>query len=393
MPVTLLNWIVPLTILFCGTTFVAIKFWGFSTARWGYALCLVAIGYTLMLFETERFTPLKQIAEDNFILLGIILAGHALKARLDLKSCVLFDIALMSASTMMVIISLVMFKSVRLETFFVQACCTLTLWARGLPFSRTARTKGDRLLAVTFLFVAMVLTFQCLLYIAASNIEHAVGAWRSSIWGSLVQLTGLVGSVMLAFAVMIATTWDTIEKYRAHANTDPMTKLLNRRGLEAFLASGRGKQFRNASTAIILADIDHFKAINDRFGHSFGDQVIARFAALLQVHAGSHGCAVRLGGEEFAILLPGVHLDEAVAAADRMRRTFLVEHWLQSGTSSQFTASFGVALMRDRERNCCCAQKSRSTPLRRKAGGTESGRFRPLPTCRARGDGADGLIA
>ncbi|ODU77179.1 GGDEF domain-containing protein, partial [Novosphingobium sp. SCN 63-17] len=349
MPVTLLNWIVPVTILLCGAGLISIGYLGFTTARWGHALCVLAVGYALMLFETDRFTPFKQIVEDNFILLGILLTCRALQKRLNLKSSVPFDVALMVSSTTMIAISLVIFQSVRLETFFVQACCALALWTSALPFSKLARTRADRLLAATFLLFSMLLTFQCLLFIAAPDIDHVVGAWRSSIWGNLIQYTGLMGSIMLAFAVMAATSWDTIEKYRAHANTDPMTNLLNRRGLDALLASPRGRLFQNGSTAVILADIDRFKAINDRFGHPFGDHVITRFGAILEAQAGPKGCVVRLGGEEFAVLLPGSSLDNAVATASRMQRAFALERWLHIETDDQFTASFGLALVKDQE--------------------------------------------
>ena len=349
MPVTLLNWIVPSTILLCGTGFIAIRFLGFATSRWGYALCSLALGYTLMLFEVDRFSPFKQIVEDGFILLSIIWACRLLNDRLKLKSSLLFDIALMVSSTVMIAISLVVFKSVRLETLFVQTCCAIALWRASLPFSRLARTKADRLLAVVFLLFAMLMTFQCLLYLAAPQTSDAVGAWRASVGGNLVQYTGLVGCVTLAFSVMVATTWDAIEKYRRHANTDPLTNLLNRRGLDALLLSSRGRQFRSEPTAVILADIDDFKAINDRFGHPFGDTVIVRFGALLKVHAGPHGCVVRLGGEEFGVLLPGVPLDDAIAVADMMRRIFQAERWSQNGITGQFTASFGVTLVKDRE--------------------------------------------
>lgn len=349
MPITLLNWIVPVTILLCGMGFITIRFWGFTTSRWGYALCCLAIGYALMLSETEHFTPIKQIVEDGFILLGIILACRALNDRLKLKNSLLFDIALMASSTTTVAISLVMFKSVRLETLFVEAFCALALWSSSLPFSNLARTTADRLLAVTFLLLSMLLTAQCLLYIAAPETSHVVGAWRSSVWGNLIQYTGLIGCILLAFSVMVATTYDAIEKYRTHANTDPLTNLLNRRGLDALLESSRGKLFQNESTAVILADIDRFKAINDRFGHPFGDLVLTRFGALLKNQAGAQGCVIRLGGEEFAVLLPDILLDDAIAAADKMRRTFMVERWLQTGTEGQFTASFGVALVKDRE--------------------------------------------
>ncbi|CEJ15909.1 putative diguanylate cyclase YdaM [bacterium YEK0313] len=349
MPITPIDWIVPAGIMMCGLAFIGIRFLGFSTARWGYSLCFLAGGYALMLLEAEWTSPFKQIAEDNFILISVILACRALNERLDIKSSLSFDIGMIVVCTTMIVVALTLLKSVRWETIFVQACCAFTLWIRTIRFSRIAATKADRLLAWTFLVFAVLLTFQCLIYIAGPQAGQQIGAWRSSVLGNLVQYTGLIGSIVLAFAVMIATSLDAIETYRRTADTDPLTNLLNRRGLDSLLASRRGRQLLGPSTAVILADIDHFKTINDRFGHTFGDLVITRFGALLQARAGEQGCVIRLGGEEFGVLLPDIPLDEAIGAAEVMRRQFAAERWTQSGADGAFTASFGVTLTMDGE--------------------------------------------
>jgi diguanylate cyclase (GGDEF)-like protein len=345
MPVTVLNWIVPSTILLCGMAFIGIRRLGFATAQWGYALCVLAAGYALMLFETERFTPFKQLLEDSFILLSVILAARALRQRLDLKSSLPFEAAVMGLTGVMIVISHTVFKSVRFETLMVEAACACIVWAASLPFSYQAQKRADRILAVAFLLLAALLTSQSLLFIVAANVDQAVGSWRSSIWGNLVQFTGLIGSVAVTIGIMIATADDAAEKHRTDARTDPLTNLLNRRGLDALLASRCGTQLEAGPTAVIVADIDHFKSINDRFGHPFGDQVIKRFSALLQGSTGDPRCVVRLGGEEFLILLPTVSLREAVVIADRLRWKFARERVLSSSSAGCFTASFGVATL------------------------------------------------
>lgn len=84
------------------------------------------------------------------------------------------------------------------------------------------------MLTAAFLFIALVLTGQCILYLAAPTPALAAGEWRTSVWGILIQYTGLLGSIVLTFAVFIATSYDAIEKYRRHAHTDALTGLLNR---------------------------------------------------------------------------------------------------------------------------------------------------------------------
>ncbi|UXT49608.1 GGDEF domain-containing protein [Agrobacterium tumefaciens] len=341
MPITLLDWSVPATIFLCGLALIAIKYLGFATIRWGYALTCLSIGYAIMLMETDYATPFKQILEDNFIVASVILACRALDDRVKLNNNLAFELAVLFTTTITVAISRTMFGSARLETLFVQACCAVVLWRGYARFLPLAATKSDKILSFTFLLLAMVLTGQCLLYIAASETGHLVGEWRTSVWGNLIQFTGLIGSITLVLSVLVATAYDTIEKYRRYANLDPLTGLLNRRGLDEFLASARGK----TATGIILADIDQFKAINDRFGHSFGDLVISRFGALLRSHITVQGCVARLGGEEFAVLLPDASLDDAIATADKMRRSFEAERWPRDGKECEFTASFGVTLV------------------------------------------------
>ncbi|MBO9724185.1 MAG: GGDEF domain-containing protein [Novosphingobium sp.] len=349
MPVTILNWIVPITILLCGMAFAAIRLLGFATERWGYALLSLSMGFSIMLIETERFTPYKQVLEDSLILLSILLACRALRRRLDIQGSLLFETSVMVFSAVAVTVSLVGFKSVRLETLSVEACCAVVLWASAWPFARSAKSRPDRILAALFLLLAFLLTGQCATFLAASPVGHAVGAWRTSPWGNMIQYTGVIGSIVLTFCVMLVAAEDAIERHRIEAHTDPMTNLLNRRGLNALLESRQAKRFHTGPTVVILADIDHFKTINDRFGHSFGDAVIKRFATVLTTAVGSKDCVARVGGEEFMILISGMTLQEAAATADRARSTFATERWVSNGIDQSFTASFGVSMAsRDR---------------------------------------------
>ncbi|WP_343611000.1 GGDEF domain-containing protein [Novosphingobium sp.] len=349
MPISLLDWSVPIAILLCGAGFIAADVMGFGTALWGYSLCSLGIGFAMMLFQSPEIWPIKQIIEDNCILLGVILACRALNGRKGIENFLPLEIAAVMAASVMIVTSLLLFKSVRLETFFVQTCCNVILWRTTIAYLQSIRSTADRILAGTFLFLSMAMTFQCILYLSVPDTGAVVGAWRSSVWGNLVQYTGLLGSIILAFAVMISTSSDFIEKYRKHAHIDPLTNVLNRRGMEALLASPAGRRLISGSTAIVLADIDHFKGINDRFGHAFGDIVIARFGALLKSQSGAGARVIRLGGEEFAVLLSDVTLEAGLSAAEAMRRAFQSQDWPWEAQESQFSASFGVTLMKEGE--------------------------------------------
>ncbi len=346
MPATLLEWSVPAAILLCATGLCAARFVGFNTLRWGYALGSLGAGYALMLVQASGLSPYKQAVEDAFILGGVILACRALLSRRRRQTPRYIDAAILLASTAMVVVSVVLFSSAKLETFFVQACCALVIWRTTLSFAKQAVTLSDKVLTAAFLFIALVLTGQCVLYIAAPTPPLAVGEWRVSVWGTLIQYTGLLGSIVLTFAVFIATSCDAIEKYRRQAHTDALTGLLNRQGLDNLLASISSRPFPDAATptGVIMADIDNFKRINDVFGHAFGDMVLARFGALLRPEAGVHLRAARLGGEEFLLLLPGADLESATAVAEALRANFVAQRWAPHAPNSRFTASMGVTL-------------------------------------------------
>ena len=111
-----------------------------------------------------------------------------------------------------------------------------------------------------------------------------------------------------------------IDQLRADADLDSLTGLANRRRFRVALAREveRWRRYR-VPCALLMLDIDHLKAVNDKFGHPVGDMVIRQIAQTLKEVSRDNDTAARLGGEEFALLLAGVDLTRAVAAAERLR--------------------------------------------------------------------------
>ena len=118
---------------------------------------------------------------------------------------------------------------------------------------------------------------------------------------------------------------------------DPLTGLANRRHFRAVLEREIDRVTRSGEAALLLMlDIDHFKAVNDTHGHPAGDFVLRAIADLLQESVRGEDAVGRIGGEEFALLLPGVHQDEALRRAETIRAAI-------ASSDAGMTVSIGVA--------------------------------------------------
>jgi diguanylate cyclase (GGDEF)-like protein len=129
------------------------------------------------------------------------------------------------------------------------------------------------------------------------------------------------------------------------AITDELTGLVNRRrffdAIETEITRAREL---GRPLSVVLADLDKFKRVNDRFGHPAGDEVLKEFAHQIRAHSREVDVAGRLGGEEFALLLPETDLEGAAAGAERLRRSLSGGSvTLTTGEKLSITASFGVA--------------------------------------------------
>jgi len=125
---------------------------------------------------------------------------------------------------------------------------------------------------------------------------------------------------------------------------DSLTGLYNRYYLEDFLSRELiGARRAGRSVSVIMVDIDHFKAVNDRHGHLAGDEVLRAFGDLIRQYVRGDDMCCRFGGEEFLLILPGCSQDVAAQRAEGLRRALAATRVTYGGVSIAVTASFGVA--------------------------------------------------
>jgi diguanylate cyclase (GGDEF)-like protein len=163
-------------------------------------------------------------------------------------------------------------------------------------------------------------------------------------WLAVFVLEMLLYAVGTAFLVLVLAKERTLRAHKSAALTDPLTGLFNRRGLVEAARELAEKHAKKAGkpVAMLAFDLDHFKSINDRFGHALGDDVIKLFAATANSSLRLTDFVVRLGGEEFAAIMPGT-LEDGLVVAERIRAAFEAAGRTVSGRYVGATVSVGVA--------------------------------------------------
>ncbi|HKT64783.1 GGDEF domain-containing protein [Burkholderia sp. 22313] len=145
-------------------------------------------------------------------------------------------------------------------------------------------------------------------------------------------------------SVMQREREEAVAKLREHANRDGLTGIANRRFFEARLGDEFARWQRyGGDLSVLLFDLDHFKTINDRFGHAAGDAVLRETARRVASIVRAQDTFGRFGGEEFALLLPCTNLDEAMRVADKVRDAIGRTPVDAEGVSVPVTASVGGA--------------------------------------------------
>jgi diguanylate cyclase (GGDEF)-like protein len=164
-----------------------------------------------------------------------------------------------------------------------------------------------------------------------------------SVWLTVLSFEALLFTISIAFILLAMAKERTELRHRTAAMIDPLTGISNRRAFlqdAALLAKRHGGRPR--PTAVLLIDLDHFKSINDRFGHALGDRVLEIFTDSARQSIRASDLIGRLGGEEFAAVLTDTGRDKAVAVAERIREGFAQASQEVDGRPVCATVSIGL---------------------------------------------------
>ncbi len=305
---------------------------------WAGGNVLVSLGLVMTLIDS---VPLLYCVVGYGVIalgLGLVLRGlrvHA-NATLHWRSIALMAALALLFSTYFTFVDPSLRARLCLSGFYfagLNGLCAVVLARSGKWRGVVVGVTGFALLGL-----ALFMRGSYLLFHADPN-DH-----RSSIVLGLCLLMIPLAQVCISFGLILMVMWRYAERLRQLSTLDPLTGALNRAGLEIQGQRVAQRTLRGGrSLAVMMIDADHFKQINDTYGHPVGDEVLRHLARLLKTELRPHDLLARYGGEEFVLLLDGLNLHDALKVAERVRRRIEEELVGIEQVSVRYTASLGVA--------------------------------------------------
>ncbi|MES9970549.1 MAG: GGDEF domain-containing protein [Candidatus Thiodiazotropha sp.] len=312
---------------------------GLSQLAWG----LVAnTGYYLVLGAKGKIPDLLAIGLGNT--LGALALVLILQAVLNWRRARLPPILYLTPVVLMLAVSLIFVDDretrLILASFILCYQIALILWALHRPGNKIVG-RGRMIMAITLMVGMATMAYRGM---ALWFGWHEVTPFQSrDSLNTLFYMINYLGMIFLAFGFVLGSVEQSAEVNRRIAREDPLTGLANRRALfEAMdrlfaLAEAAGQPL-----SLMIIDVDHFKQVNDRFGHQVGDAVLQQVAKTIKQRLRSNDIVGRIGGEEFLAVLPDTPPNGAMHIAEELRQTLAAKPVLQEGHEIEVTISIGL---------------------------------------------------
>lgn len=166
-------------------------------------------------------------------------------------------------------------------------------------------------------------------------------------WLGLLSVEAMLFTISIAFMLLAMAKERTEYRHRTAARTDSLTGIANRRGFLEQAVVTRRNATGAQPIAVLLFDLDHFKLINDRYGHAVGDRALQVFAEIARVQLGEKGIVGRWGGDEFVALLHDTTTEQAASVAERIQAEFAILSTDIDGRPVKATVSTGMVYSRN----------------------------------------------
>ncbi|HEY0307369.1 MAG TPA: GGDEF domain-containing protein [Acidobacteriaceae bacterium] len=322
--------------------------------RWRELRYLLWFAFAFALFSTAVLSQILGAPPDAGLNAVVSCVLYTLAALFFVQACLMklsiqssYILNILNAVVSILIVTGIIYffyvdRNLRARVYVLNLGLGLLLLITALKLVSSAKKTMDRVLSGALLVFALHFFPRTLLSVGNMGKRGDVATFaRSPFWAWLNFSFG-VFTVLLGLILLAAVGFDIFETLHEKTITDPLTTLMNRRGLDEFVKHGFSRS-RPRSTVLVVCDIDHFKVVNDLYGHQSGDSVLIAIGGLLKESIRGSDIAARLGGEEFVLLLFNMDRTAAHGLIERLRQV-VASTQFGSGALKQrkITMSFGV---------------------------------------------------
>ncbi|WP_378948394.1 diguanylate cyclase [Mesorhizobium sp. ANAO-SY3R2] len=217
------------------------------------------------------------------------------------------------------------------------------LIAAGTVWKARDLDRVDQLVVLTFVLTAATLIGRLVVSYLHEGPIQSEAEVMGSFWSVSLRVFSTLSWFAMAVLFLLQATKDLMKDLAAQSLTDPLTGVYNRRGFFAVAERLMRDTTPAAPAALLICDIDHFKGVNDTFGHRVGDTVIQGLAEVMQEAAKDLDCTIgRLGGEEFVAFLPATNFGQGRAIAEDICKSFTMRLHVGIPPPHIITVSIGV---------------------------------------------------
>jgi len=351
------------------------------SARWFAGAYAFGVAYVVgeFIIPVVEFADLVSILSSTSLIMAMVLLNIGLAKRYKIRPpIVLLGFALLSSIAIFIVTASMPRESMARNFLYQSPYFAMQAIGAWIVLSSMSRKLID-------LALASFLGMTSLHYLSkpfAAILLGGPGAtpqeYISTAYAMLSQSMGTVFVLATALILMALLVSDLLRDATWRSITDPLSGLLNRRGFEEKLGEMVNKRGPDGPPlSLVFIDLDHFKSINDTFGHAAGDRVIERFADILrEASAGLHVIG-RVGGEEYAVVLAHCNAATAQLFAESVRTAFGQAQVEGLPEAERFTASFGVATLNRGETPSALMERADAALYEAKRGGRNCVKLAP----------------
>jgi diguanylate cyclase (GGDEF)-like protein len=369
--------------LFCAA-FTAIAFYDrrYVSARWFALAYACGMGYAAAEFVLPYFTNVRLGVFVGHVafLITLTLVNFGLARRYGVKAPITLITATFAVSLVCSLLIQELARGSFLRLFLYQApYFAMQMIGAWIVMKTTDRRLVDNLLAVFLAVSSLHYLSKPFVALALGGTGASSADYLNTTYAMISQSMGTVLVVATAILLLASLASEIIRDINLRSETDILSGLLNRRGFERRLDEIVREYSRtHLPVSLVMCDLDHFKAVNDTYGHGAGDRLIALFAMTLRHGAEPHHVLARVGGEEFAAILPGNNQAAARLFAENARAAFVAGRPSDLPAGLIVTASFGVAEMEVGEPAAVAVNRADAALYEAKRAGRDCVRASPL---------------